>query len=149
MSTSIPGVWPFPLYIPSPIVGYGIPKGATSHYSIYRSTIIRRPNLRCMCLAEPRRSLCSPPCHPKFVLFRPDTRVSIFLCDSQSLGKCIPMPTYPPLVSLCRGVMSSCNHCRRPHEKNSAKILSSVDLHCHHVDQRCCARLSSLPNLFS
>jgi hypothetical protein len=48
------------------------------------------------------------------------------------------MPTYPPLVSLCRGVMSSCNHCQRPHEKNSAKILSSVDPHCHCAETFLC-----------
>ena len=48
----------------------GISQGVFARYSIVRGTIIRGPALRSICLAESRRSLCSPPCHPKLVLFR-------------------------------------------------------------------------------
>jgi hypothetical protein len=56
--------------------------------------IIRGPALRSILLAESRRSPCSRPCHPKFVLFGLRHLGQNPLCDTmfliQNLSKCIP-----------------------------------------------------------
>jgi len=72
---------------------YGNSPGVLARYSFVRGTVIRGPALRSICLAESRRSLCSPPCYPILVLFGLRHLGQNSLCDAmfliQSLSKCI------------------------------------------------------------